>query len=161
MIIIGYQGIGKSTLSSKGLKYIDLESSNFWENNARPLDWYIYYCKIAENLSKQGYVVCVSSHEVVRNYLKDNCKEDVICIYPSILLRDQWVEKLKSRYDETQASKDFKAWANADDCYHENIAELMNSGFLYAEINSMDYDLEAIIDTVIKNLQQRSEDNSR
>ena len=28
MIYVGYQGIGKSTLANKDLKYIDLESSN-------------------------------------------------------------------------------------------------------------------------------------
>lgn len=30
MIIIGYQGIGKSTLAHEDNKYIDLESGNFW-----------------------------------------------------------------------------------------------------------------------------------
>lgn len=35
MIIIGYQGIGKSTLAKNSLKYIDLESGNFWINGER------------------------------------------------------------------------------------------------------------------------------
>ena len=30
MIIIGYQGVGKSTLANKDDKFIDLESSSFW-----------------------------------------------------------------------------------------------------------------------------------
>lgn len=88
MIIIGYQGIGKSTLSSICLKYIDLESSVFWIDGKRHDDWYIAYTQIAENLSRQGYVVFVSSHEVVRNALK-NSKEKVICCVPAPYLKDQ------------------------------------------------------------------------
>lgn len=30
MIIIGYQGIGKSSVANKHIEYIDLESSNFF-----------------------------------------------------------------------------------------------------------------------------------
>ena len=52
MIIIGYQGIGKSTLAGKDNKFIDLESGNFWVNGERVENWYIPYCQIAEHLSK-------------------------------------------------------------------------------------------------------------
>ena len=75
MIIIGYQGIGKSTLAGKN-KCIDLESGNFWfydletYQKVRHNDWYIPYCNIANHLSEQGYIVFTSSHEVVRNELK-------------------------------------------------------------------------------------------
>ena len=67
MIIIGYQGIGKSTLSARNLKYVDLESSNFWfddpetKQRVRHFNWYEMYCNVAEYLSRQGYVVFVSS----------------------------------------------------------------------------------------------------
>lgn len=46
MIIIGYPGIGKSTLGGQN-DVIDLDSSNFWNNGKRPDDWYVYYCKVA------------------------------------------------------------------------------------------------------------------
>lgn len=36
MIIIGYQGIGKSTIVRNAKGYIDLESSNFRYNGVRP-----------------------------------------------------------------------------------------------------------------------------
>ena len=90
MIIIGYQGVGKSTLANKDDKFIDLESSSFWvkgENGeiVRSINWYEIYVNIAENLSKQGYVVFVSSHEVVRDQLQQS-KERVFALYPDISL---------------------------------------------------------------------------
>ena len=105
MIIIGYQGIGKSTLAGRNCRYIDLESSCFWINGKRPDDWYLYYCSIAEHLSKQGYIVFVSSHEVVRTRLEWSC-EDVVIVYPSIELNDYWISKLEKRYTETKLDKD-------------------------------------------------------
>lgn len=40
MIIIGYQGIGKSSVAKEDYKYIDLESSNFWVDGNRPNDYW-------------------------------------------------------------------------------------------------------------------------
>ena len=155
MIIIGYQGIGKSTLTKNNIGYIDLESGNFWWNGQRPHDWYIYYCQIAEDLSRQRYVVFVSSHKEVREFLK-NSEEVVIVIFPSILKRDEWVKKLKDRYEKSGKEKDYKAWMNAEDRYKENISELMRSGFYFIDIDDvLNYDLEEIIKRGIKKLMER------
>ena len=54
MIVIGYQGIGKSTLAGRDHKFIDLESGNFWVDGKRADDWYKPYCQIAEHLSKKA-----------------------------------------------------------------------------------------------------------
>ena len=145
MIIIGYQGIGKSTLAKKSVRYIDLESGNFWIDGKRHDDWYKVYCNIANHLSGQGYAVFVSSHEVVRNELK-NSSEDVFVCYPSLELKDQWIAKLESRYNLTQLEKDYKAWMNAKDRYSENIQELMNSGFYQICIYDMYYGLCQLIE---------------
>lgn len=154
MIIIGYQGIGKSTLTKNNKGYIDLESGNFWWNGQRPHNWYIYYCQIAEDLSRQGYIVFVSSHKEVREFLKNkNSEEVVIVIFPSILKRDEWVKKLKDRYDESGKEKDYKAWMNAEDRYKENISELMYSGFYFIDIDDvLNYDLEKMIKGGIERL---------
>ena len=72
MIIIGYQGIGKSSVSGADSGCIDLESSNFWNEGVRADDWYIYYCNIALDLSKQGFTVFTSSHKEVREYLLEH-----------------------------------------------------------------------------------------
>ncbi len=126
-IIIGYQGIGKSTLAGRD-KFIDLESGNFWVDGKRAEDWYKPYCQIAEHLSAQGFTVFTSSHEVVRKQLR-NSKEKVFVAFPSLELKDCWLEKLKLRWEETQLDKDYKAYMNALERYEDNIKELMEEEF--------------------------------
>lgn len=143
MIIIGYQGIGKSTLAGRN-NCIDLESGNFWVNGKRADDWYVPYCQIANHLSEQGYTVFVSSHEVVRNELWKS-KEKVIAVCPAVELKDEWIAKLEERYNRTGLDKDFKAWKNAEDRYVENIMEIAYSWVPVFWINGMGYSLEKII----------------
>lgn len=143
MIIIGYQGIGKSTMAGQN-GCIDLESGNFWVDGKRAEDWYIPYCNIANHLSEQGYIVFVSSHEVVRKELQKS-KEKVVAICPATELRDEWVAKLEERYNRTGLDKDFKAWKNAEDRYVANIMEIANSGIPVFWINGMEYNLSGIV----------------
>lgn len=153
MIIIGYQGIGKSTLSNNDLRFVDLESGNFWVDGKRADDWYKPYCQIADHLSKQGYFVFTSSHEVVRNQLA-NSEERVICCAPSLSLKDQWINKLKERYETSGLDKDYRAYMNAEDRYTENITEIANSGFEVLWIESIDYDLcDEILEYLIENIK--------
>lgn len=144
MIVIGYQGVGKSTLANKNLRFVDLESGNFWVNGKRTDDWYIPYCQIAEHLSKQGYIVFTSSHEVVRKQLT-NSEEKVICCAPNLSLKDAWIQKLKERYETSGLDKDYKAYMNAVDRYTENINEIANSGFGVLWLDTMDYDLSELV----------------
>jgi hypothetical protein len=143
MIVIGYQGIGKSTMAGQN-SCIDLESGNFWVDGKRAEDWYIPYCQIANHVSEQGYTVFVSSHEVVRNELKKS-KERVVAIVPAVELRDEWVAKLEERYNRTGLEKDYKAWKNAEDRYVENIMEIANSGIPVFWINGISYILRNIL----------------
>jgi ABC-type cobalamin transport system ATPase subunit len=148
MIVIGYQGIGKSTLAGKNHKYIDLESGSFWVDGKRADDWYIVYCQIAEHLSRQGYTVFTSSHEVVRKTLR-NSWEHVVLAFPSIHLKEEWIEKLATRYAQTKLEKDYKALMNAKDRYTENIMELnaeCGNGVDYLTIQDMSYDLEKMLE---------------
>lgn len=145
MIIVGYQGIGKSTIAEGNDHYVDLESSCFWYKGKRISNWYVYYCKIAEDLSMQGYVVFVSSHAEVRNRLKKYCDEPVYAIVPSEDLKDEWIKKLHERWQETKTQKDYKAYANAEDRFIENIREIKKE-FGFIEIQEMDYNLKAIIE---------------
>ena len=147
MIVVGYQGIGKSTLSNAASKCIDLESGNFWVDGKRADDWYKPYCQIANHLSEQGYVVFVSSHEVVRKEL-EKVNEFVCVVHPSLNIQDEWIAKLKNRYMQTKSDKDYKAYMNAKDRYRDNIIELMTSPFVSYEINSMDYDLKDVVKTL-------------
>lgn len=144
MIIIGYQGIGKSTLANLMSGYIDLESGNFWIDGKRDTNWYKVYCNIAIHLSEQGYIVFVSSHKVVRDELAKR-KTDVMCCAPMPYLKTEWIEKLKLRYEHSQLDKDYKAWKNAEECYEQNILDISNSGFDMIWITSMQYDLARLI----------------
>lgn len=146
MILIGYQGIGKSTLAFKENNFIDLESSNFFYKDKRIDNWYIYYCNIAAHLSKQGFNVFVSSHEVVRNRLKKYFDEPLVCIIPSISLKDEWIKKLHNRYINHGSEKNYKAWMNAVDRYEDNINEIKNSGIEFIEIENINYDLENLLE---------------
>jgi hypothetical protein len=146
MIIVGYQGIGKSTLAGSN-NCIDLESGNFWVDGKRADDWYKPYCQIANHLSEQGYTVFTSSHEVVRKELEKS-KEKVFVVFPAINLKDGWINKLRERYEATGLGKDFKALANAEDRYKENISELMMGNLKFYEITDMNYDLKQIIDVL-------------
>lgn len=144
MIIIGYQGIGKSSLAKKDQRVIDLESSNFFVEGKRFGDWFKVYANIAEHLSEQGYIVFTSSHQVVRHELSKKKQPIAICC-PSLKLKDEWIEKLQKRYNETQSPKDYKALKNAELEYSDSIGAIMEDAekYKYARIiiNSMDYDL--------------------
>ena len=144
MIIIGYQGIGKTTLTKKDMKYIDLESSCTWVNGERSKDWYVVYCNFAEDLSRQGYTVFTSSHEVVRNQLKKSSEEVYVCC-PIPELKDEWIERLQRRYDRTGLEKDYKALMNAVNCYETNIKELLESGFPVLKIESATSSIEDVL----------------
>ena len=152
MIIVGYQGVGKSTLASNDTKYIDLESSNFFVNGKRADDWYIPYCNIAISLSEQGYNVFVSSHEVVRRELSTSTNVAKMIVCPAIELKDFWIEKLKARYENTklvpqEGNKNYKAYMNALDRYEDNIKELMKEeGFEIRIIKSINYQLSDVIE---------------
>lgn len=147
MIIVGYQGIGKSTLAKNCSGYIDLESGNFWIGGKRSDDWYIPYCNIALHLAEQGYIVFTSSHVVVREYLSSLPKtvELAVCV-PDLSLKDEWIKKLEDRYNESNLEKDYKAWMNALNCYDENIKEILESKrFSKIIIKKIPYNLDTII----------------
>lgn len=149
MIILGYQGVGKSTLAGKDAKYIDLESSNFWVEGKRSEDWYKVYVNIAKNLSQQGYIVFMSSHKVIIEELINSC-EEVTIAFPSKNLKDEWITKLGERYTHTYLDKDYKAYMNAYDRFTENILEFeyyctKYGCFKAIEIESINYDLEELI----------------
>ncbi|MBQ2396167.1 MAG: hypothetical protein II304_03865 [Bacteroidales bacterium] len=146
-IVVGYQGVGKSTLSYHNKNVIDLESSNFFVNGKRADDWYIPYCNIARTLCRQGYIVCISSHEVVRKELLNNPAPNQIIVCPSLDLKDKWINNLRNRYNQNKSDKNYKALRNAEACYDENISALTNQqGFEHIIIDNMGYDLSSLLE---------------
>lgn len=143
MIYVGYQGIGKSSIG--GIKkYIDLESGNFWIDGKRDENWYKIYVNIAENLNSQCYDVLLSSHKVVRDELKER-NIPFTCVYPGLNLKDQWIDRLLTRYNITLKEKDYKALCNAIKEYIPNITDLSQEENTI-EINSMNYELSELLE---------------
>lgn len=157
MIVTGYQGIGKSTLAKRREDVIDLESSCFWKkdesgNRTRPNDWYVYYCQMAEHLSKQGYTVFVSCHPEVREYISHHGTESFCMICPHPSLKDAWINRLHERYQSTKLEKDLRALEHAEKFFDQDIDKLMkecsdNNNYYSgaAFIKNIDYDLEETI----------------
>lgn len=149
MIIIGYPGIGKSTIAGK-YKFIDLECSNFNVNGNKIHNWHIACCDVARDLNRQGFDVFVSSHGLVTENFLDN-HYDVVTIFPSLKLKEEWVEKLRKRCDQTKLEKDVRAYVRAKTFYEDDISYLMKmkeSGIKTVEIESMDYSLASIIENI-------------
>ena len=150
-IYICYQGVGKSSTVNECDFFIDLESSNFKdENGYRTDDWYVYYVNIAFDLASQGYSVFVSSHEVVRRqifYMKEKYYPNikVAIVYPTVDIKDEWIERLEKRYEENPTEKNKIAYLNAKDRFNENIAEMErdadNFNFEKIEIDKINYSL--------------------
>lgn len=154
MIIAGYPCIGKSSLALERADVIDLESSIFCdENGHRDSDWYIQYCKVAEYLSKQGYIVFVSSHFAVVKQLLYNTKEVFCIIYPSLALKDRWILRLKNRYLMNHSEKNLRAVERAEEFYETDILNIIDLWskrhplfYRTHEIQSINYNLSDIVD---------------
>ena len=148
-IVIGYQGVGKSTLAYHNKRVVDLESSDFKikdKNGEIDADWYISYCNAARVLARQGYIVCISSHKSVRDELKRKPANRQIIVYPSLFLKDSWIKSLRYRYENTNSEKNLRALKRAELFYEEDITDLMNQdGFEHIEITSMSYNLQNMI----------------
>lgn len=180
MIIIGFPGIGKSTLASNNDKFVDLESSYFKTPDLikkspyyslilsdddfvkifKDYDWVENYCKLAEFLSRNGHVVFVSSHKAIRDYLaKMDTSETVACIFPSERIKYDWLKKLEHRYILTGLDKDYRAFIRARDHYDDDIRDLYsNDGIMYKlVITDINYDLEEEIEKIFDCINYRIE----
>ncbi len=145
MIYTCYAGVGKTTLAEKNEKVIDLDSTLFRLGFRGDFlkDWYIIYTQVAENLSKQGFDVFIGTHEIVRDELKRK-EIPFIAIFPALELKEQWIEKLKQRYEDTHFSKDKRAYSYALNEYDKSISALMEEKDARI-ITDMDYVLEEML----------------
>ena len=145
MIIVGYQGVGKSTVAKNANGFIDLESGNFYVNGVRDDNWYIVYCQIAKHLSDQGYNVFMSAHKQVRDeLLKYDVKRKLV--YPSKILQEFWIDRLLKRWQKSALEKDRRAYLGAQQYFIANINELdSQDGFEKIIIDSAPYDLKYML----------------
>ena len=153
IIVIGYQGIGKTSLVARGLAntVIDFESSLFKVDDKKNPDWYKIYCRQAVSIAKQGFTVLISSHKCVREELT-TYKQDgfaIVTITPTYALKDKWIDRLEKRYKKDPNDKNFAAWKNAEEHFIENVNEIASEpAFSHIFIDSMDYSLRSILNSL-------------
>lgn len=138
MVLLGYPGIGKTTLAKKGL-IVDLDSSRFFGE----INWVEKYCAFIKAFNGEGFNVFASCHKKVREELA-RLGIDYIVIIPSMALRDEWVGKLARRYFASEEDADFRAWHRAMIDFEADIEDLMEEDKKLV-IEAMDYDLEEML----------------
>ena len=141
MVIIGYPGVGKSTVSKGNYEFIDYDSSRYTKEPG----WEEKYVKDILNYSKMGYIVFVSSHKRVQELLRLSKEEEIIVVYPSLQLREFWIDKLEERYKKTEDAGDYRALKRCVSNYCEDILEMRALPFKKIEITEKDYDLESLL----------------
>lgn len=150
MIIIGYPGVGKTSLAGRYNQYIDLESSN-WNSpdNTKPDMWWWSYGRVAEDLSRQGYRVFVSCHPSVQKYFEES-NEYVMVLYPSLELKEEWIKRVADRYDRDRSMKNLAALNNVELYYDNQIRLLDDSQFKNKLVlKDMNYTLDNEIDNIL------------
>lgn len=138
MVLLGYPGIGKTTLAKK-CPIIDLDSSRFFGKS----NWVEKYCAFIKGFNEEGINVFASCHKKVREELK-RMGIDYVVVIPSMALRDQWVGKLAKRYFTSEEDADFRAWHRATIDFEADIEDLMEEDKKLV-IEAMDYDLEEML----------------
>lgn len=133
MLIIGYPGIGKSSCCNLDSRFIDLESSNFI-HDLENLNWPKSYVNVALDLHRQGFIVFISSHYIVRDLLIEEFKKDktldsssLLIIYPTMELKEIWQERIQKRLDKTHLEKDKRAYNRVLNFFDQDIASLANT----------------------------------
>ena len=155
LIIIGYPGIGKSSLAiaCNAQSIIDFESSLFKVYGDRANNWHVIYCRQAVSLARQGFIVCISSHKCVREELA-KCDQDgfvIVTIAPSLKLKEEWIARLKDRYLQDPSEKNVLALQNAENSYDEDIKDIASDpNFSHIYLESTNYHLRSIINKLYK-----------
>ena len=135
MIIIGFPGIGKSSVTrvcddeTNTTGYIDLESSNFVKDD----NWVKEYCCLAIDLDLQGYNVFVSSHKAVREYLaeRQDIFPDIVEVFPSKEMRTEWLDRLESRYMKCKIAKNERALSYMRNNFDDAVDEMEHDAIIH------------------------------
>lgn len=163
-IIIGFPGVGKSTVAKEDLGFIDLESSTFMVDGKHSEDWYKVYVNVAIDLAKY-HKVFISSHTDVQNYLAALHYENVLIVYPDKSLKNAWLERLSNRYKLDPSDKNKRALEYMESNFDACVDNMDKSDhFMKLKLNSIKQanDLYYIIFSVIDKINaMRREDEIR
>lgn len=154
-IVLGYPGVGKTTIAQRHEDCIDLESSDF---NLLDSDENVdRYWKTARRLENQGYIVFVSTHESVQRRAKkalDVGLDTVKVVYPDMNLRKHWISKVRFRKEVQPSTSNISAWKHLNLHYLTDIRGLMCRfpKDVTICISNTDYDMEWIYRRIKNNI---------
>ena len=112
--------------------------------------WEESYVKNVKALSDQGYVVFIGAHKKVQDLLTDY-KDNVVIVYPGLLLRDAWIKKLTDRYEKSNSPSDERALKRCVSFFSFDVVEMMDSPFKKVELRQSEgYNLYELLKDYIK-----------
>lgn len=142
IILLGYPGVGKTTLAKESCLMTDLESSWFFVNGKRFEGWEEVYLTIATGLAIQGRLVLCPTHPAIRQGLWSQEDFAKILVYPALHLKEKWLERIQFRLRNDPSEKNLRALDRVFKFYDQDISDLKkDTHFLHIEIQSMDYSL--------------------
>lgn len=131
MVICGFPGIGKSSISKTIPGVVDLESTPFNK------DWEIY-ADVIEHMNKNGYTVLASSHIELRKELF-NRGIKYIYVRPSKDLKEEYLERYKKRKNAKKFIDDINEnWDNYRKSFKGEITfDLKSDQYLYDVLSTL------------------------
>lgn len=131
MIIAGYPGVGKTTFCIKNhARTIDLESSLFPRLSfINDFAWADVYAKVANELSRDGRIVFVSTHGYFLKRMHEVAKslnQKIFVVIPDPSIKNEWLKRLEDRVERTGLNKDSRAFIRARNHFDEDINDILN-----------------------------------
>lgn len=155
-IIAGYPGVGKTIFCNHAVDLgFDLDSSEYDKKDG----WEHDYVAKAIDLAIRGWVVFISTHKKVLEELDRLAGSHGVfasVLFPSLNLKDWWLERLKLRYNISGNNGDYNAYIRAYNWYDSDISDIIDmcnkkpSNLFSAKIIEKSYNLNSIVEELKK-----------
>lgn len=152
-----YQGVGKTTLSKKS-NFIDIQPEDFIQSNGLLLsDWEYILSNQAVRLNEEGHNVLVPLNMSLYEKIKQHT-DDILFVAPDMSLKDYWINKLKTRYEEDKWEPHKNAYLSALYYYDYIYSDIKDKPVKIIIIKKEKYDILAILESLLK-LSNYSDDS--
>lgn len=147
MIIVGYHLVGVEELAKKDSNYRVLDTSKFTGS-----DWVNDYVGTAGIFNDMGYdVILEPNKEVIQELV--NREYGAVMIFPSLELKDAWVQKAVDQFHETNSLSDAGLAKHIHDHFEDEVEWLRialdhSQSSFGVMLDHLDYDLEKLLDSV-------------
>ena len=148
MIIFMYQGVGKTTLS-KTSNFVDIQPEDFIQSNGQLFsDWEYILSNQAVRLNEEGHNVLVPLNMSLYEHIKHKTDE-ILFVAPDSSLKDYWINKLKTRYEEDKWEPHKNAYLSALYYYDYIFTDIKEKPVKTIIITKQNYDILAIIESLL------------